>query len=68
MPNPWLKKNPLMSLWLSTANRMTGSMRARAAAQVKRQVSGAVAEATRDNLKLWPDAAKPALPKAKRRR
>lgn len=68
MPNPWLKKNPLMSLWLSTANRMTGSMRAQAAAQVKRQVSGAFTEATRDNLKLWSDGAKPAVPKAKRRR
>ena len=26
MSNPWLKKNPFLSLWLSTANRMVGSI------------------------------------------
>jgi hypothetical protein len=35
MSNPWLKKNPFMSLWLSTANRMAGSLRGQAAAQIK---------------------------------
>jgi len=32
MSNPWLKKNPFMSLWLSTANRMAGSLRGQATA------------------------------------
>ena len=68
MPNPWLKKNPFMSLWLSTANRMAGSMRGQASAQVKRQVNAAVTEATRENLKLWTDGTKPAAGKARRRR
>jgi hypothetical protein len=68
MSNPWLKKNPFMSLWLSAANRAAGSMRAQATAQVKRQVKAAVTEATRENLKLWSDGAKPAAAKAKRRR
>ena len=68
MSNPWLKKNPFMSLWLSTANRMAGSLRGQATAQVKRQVNGAVSEATRESLKLWSDGAKPAAAKAKRRR
>ncbi len=35
MTNPWLKKNPFMSLWLSGANRVAGSMRGHAAAQAK---------------------------------
>ena len=45
MANPWLKKNPFMSLWLSTANRVAGSLRGQATAQVKRQVNTAFAEA-----------------------
>ena len=68
MPNPWLKKNPFMSLWLSTANRMAGSMRGQASAQVKRQLNAAVTEATRENLKLWTDGTKPAAAKTRRRR
>jgi len=46
MSNPWLKKNPFMSLWLSTANRVVGGLRGQATAQAKRQVKAAVAEAT----------------------
>lgn len=57
MPNPWLKKNPFMSLWLSAANRVAGSMRGQATAQAKRQVKAAVAEAV-----------SPRGPKAKPRR
>jgi hypothetical protein len=68
MSNPWLKKNPFMSLWLSTANRMAGSLRGEATAQVKRQVNAAVTEATRENLKLWSDGAKPVATKTRRRR
>lgn len=45
MANPWLKKNPFMSLWLSTANRAAGTLRGQAAAQARRQVKAAVAEA-----------------------
>ena len=57
MGNPWLKKNPFMSMWLSTANRVAGSWRGQAAAQAKRQVKAAVAEAI-----------SPPAPKAKPRR
>ena len=56
MSNPWLKKNPFMSLWLSTANRVAGSLRGQATAQAKRQAKAAVAEAM-----------SPPAPKAKRR-
>lgn len=51
MTNPWLKKNPLMSMWLSGANKVVGSARGQATSAVKRQakqanaaVSAAVAE------------------------
>lgn len=57
MANPWLKKNPFMSMWLSTANRVAGSLRGQAAAQASRQVKAVVAEAI-----------SPPAPKAKRRR
>ena len=56
MSNPWLKKNPFMSLWLSAANRVAGSLRGQATAQARRQVKAAVAE-----------AAAPPAPKAQRR-
>lgn len=56
MANPWLKKNPFMSLWLSTANRVAGSLRGQATAQAKRQVKAVIA-----------DAISPPAPKAKRR-
>jgi hypothetical protein len=59
MSNPWLKKNPFMSLWLSTANRMAGSVRSQATAETKRQVKAAVAEATRDSMNAWFKAVAP---------
>ena len=49
MPNPWLKKNPFMSMWLSEANRMAASMRGQATAQAKRQINAAVAEAAKNS-------------------
>ena len=68
MPNPWLKKNPFMSMWLSAANRIAGSMRGQAAAQAKRQINAAGTQATNANLKRLFDAAVPALPKPKTKR
>ncbi len=68
MSNPWLKKNPFMSMWLGTAHRITGTLRGQATAQVKRQLNAAVTELARDNLKLWTDGVKPAAVKTKRRR
>lgn len=68
MPNPWLKKNPLMSMWLSGANRMAGALRGQATAQAKRQINAAVTKATNDNLKAMLDVTTPASPKAKPKR
>lgn len=68
MPNPWLKKNPFMSMWLSAANRAAGSMRAQATAEVKRQVKAAAAQATRDHLKALTGDTPPAASKPRRKR
>jgi hypothetical protein len=45
MANPWLKKNPFMSMWLSTANRVAGTVRGHATVQARRQVRAAIAAA-----------------------
>lgn len=66
MVNPWMKKNPLMSAWLSAANRAASQLRGQASAQVKRQLSAAVAQATKDHLVIWTGLISP--PKAKARR
>ena len=70
MSNPWLKKNPLMSMWLSAANRVAGAVRGQATAQAKPQVNAAVAQATRENVKRWSATAAPPAAKktAKRKR
>ena len=65
MSNPWLRKNPFMSLFLSGANRIAGTVRCQATAQARRQINAAVSKATTDNLKAVLGAA---VPKAKRRR
>lgn len=57
MSNPWLKKNPFMSLWLSAANRVAGTVRSQTLAQARRQVNAVIAEAV-----------SPPAPKAKPRR
>lgn len=68
MSNPWLKKNPFMSAWLSGANRLAGTVRGQAAAQAKRQVGAALTQAANEQAKLWFGAAAAAVPKAKRKR
>jgi hypothetical protein len=40
MKNPWTKKNPFLSMWLSAANTIAGATRGHAAAEAKRQAAG----------------------------
>jgi len=68
MPNPFLKKNPFMSMWLSAANRAAGTLRGQATAQAKRQINAAVTKATNDNLKTLLGGTAPASSKAKPKR
>ena len=37
MANPWTKKNPLLSMWLSGANAVAGKARNAGTAEAKRQ-------------------------------
>jgi len=55
MINPWTK-NPLLSLWLSSANAVWGATRGRASAELQRQMAIAIAEATRYTLRFWSNA------------
>lgn len=66
--NPWTKKNPFMSMWLSAANRTAGSARGMAANAAKRNVAQAQAEAARQILDFWAFKAPKPAPKKKARR
>ena len=73
MKNPWLKKNPFMSKWLSGANKVMGSARGQATAALKREANKAGAAATAAAAKQitegWtPTIAKPTRTARKRRR
>jgi hypothetical protein len=70
MANPWLKKNPFMSMWLSGANAVAGSLRGHAAGQVKRQTTTAMTKATKDVLDFWTAglAAPATKPRTRKRR
>lgn len=57
MKKPWLKKNPLMSMWLSGANTVLGTARGKATAQARREVSA-----------FWSAALTPPTAKRKPRR
>ena len=61
MTNPWLKKNPFMSMWLSAASRLAGTPRG----QAKRQAHTAVTAATSENVKLMSSV--PSTPASKRK-
>ena len=69
MRNPWIKKNPFMSMWLSGANAVAGSVRGRATAEAKRQATTAMTKGVEQMVSLWSGglAAPPARKKAKRR-
>ena len=45
MTNPWLKKNPWLSMWLSGANAALGSTRGHATAETKRQAGAMTSNA-----------------------
>ena len=68
MSNPWIRKNPLMSMWLSAANRSAGTARGKATAAARRQIATAQADAMRQFLDFWtPKPAKPVTRKKARR-
>ena len=69
MTNPWLKKNPFLSMWLSGANAVAGSARGRIASEVKRQSTIAGNKAASDMCTMWTDAmAASRAPKRRKKR
>jgi hypothetical protein len=66
MANPWMKKNPLLSMWLSGANAVAGSARSQATAQVKRQTAAMMAEGTKQVLGYWSGVMAPPSRKRKK--
>lgn len=68
MTNPWLKKNPFMSMWLSGANSLANTARVRLAAEAKRQSKAAVTKATNDMFAAWPGSSRPATPKKRKKK
>ena len=67
MKNPWGKKNPFLSMWLSGANAVAGAARSRATTEAKRQASTAVSKSARQVTEAWTSALT-GKPPAKRRR
>jgi hypothetical protein len=65
--NPWTKKNPLLSMWLSGANAVAGKARSAGTAEAKRQQTSLVRQAARLWSGAWLADTKP-KPKSKRRR
>jgi len=49
----WGKKNPFLSLWLSSANAVLGATRSQATAALHRQMNAATTECTRQVLAFW---------------
>ncbi len=68
MRNPWTKRNPLLSIWLSGANAVTGSARSRALAESRRQSANLMAQSARQITDFWSGALLGAPPKRKKKR
>lgn len=68
MANPWMRKNPFLSMWLSAANQSIGAARGTAQAAAKRQVAGAQSEAVRQMMAFWtPSLTLPGTPAKSRK-
>jgi hypothetical protein len=72
MKNPWTKKNPFMSMWLSGANAAMGKARGQATAAVRREANKAASIATTSGVKqvaeFWTSVLKPPSTSRKRRK
>lgn len=68
MKNPWLKKNPFMSMWLSGANSVWNCAHGSVMAEARRQQAAMMQEWSNQMLRFWSGASmRPALTVPKRR-
>jgi hypothetical protein len=68
MSNPWLKKNPWLSMWLSGANAAAGFARGHATAQAQRQTKQLMAASQKQAVDFWSEVFSPKPAKKKKRR
>jgi hypothetical protein len=68
LANPWLKKNPFLSMWLSGANAVAGSVRGKVTQQARRQGRAVARKATTTMLDAWTAAVIPSRTRKKTRR
>ena len=68
MRNPWTTKNPFMSAWLSSANKLMGSARGQTAAAAKRHAAAIQAETKQQVVDFWSGRSTPVAPTKKKRR
>jgi hypothetical protein len=62
-----MRKNPLMSLWLSNANRVAGMARGQFAAEAKRRQNEILREANTSMAAFWSAALKPVARKTRKK-
>jgi hypothetical protein len=68
LKNPWMKKNPFLSMWLSGANAVAGSVRSRTTAEAKRQAATMMTKNAKEVASFWINVLSGSAPKKKRRR
>jgi len=71
MKNPWLKRNPFLSMWLSGVNSAVGTARSRVSAEAARQAAHMQTAATKQVVDFWTTLLTPpprAKPTRRRRR
>lgn len=68
MSNPWLKKNPYLSIWLCSANAVAGAARGHARNSAKRQATAATQQMTQAVVRAWLSPLTDAAPRRKKRR
>ena len=68
MKNPWLKKNPFLSMWLSGTNAAASHVRSKAAAEASRQTKLIAEQGAREVMKFWTSVWQPPAGTSKRRK
>ena len=66
MTNPWIKKNPWLSMWMSGANAVVGAARGRATAEMRRQAATMTTNAANQAMRFWTTVLTPSKKKSKR--
>lgn len=68
MKSPWTKRNPWLSMYLSGANAVAGSLRGRVASAAKRQAATMATAGIRQLADIWAEALSVSSPKKRKGR